>query len=469
MMDPYRRRLHRLVLGSATTAVALPPLRIALAGETIPLTARVGTARLAPAGHPETSIWGFDGTVPGPGIRTRQGSTVRRQFINQLPEPTSVHWHGIRLANNMDGVAGMTQPAVPPGDTFQYEFLVPDAGTFWYHSHNRSWEQVARGLYGPLIIEEAEQAPDVDGEYTLLLDDWRLTDDAQVAGGFGNLHDWSHAGRIGNWITVNGHSSWSEPTLNHGRYRLRLVNASNARVFRIGSRGMATHVMALDGMPLQVPEQHAQFTLAPGQRIDLLADIMAGSGGEAMLTSAERRGTYVLASFPVTGSVRARQLQAPVGLPPNPVPPLGKLADVRRIRLLMQGGAMGRLDGALLNGKMADRREMARAGKVWAFNGMADMPDAPLADIARGETVLLEMINSTAWPHAMHLHGHHFRRVGDNDNKQAPGPLRDTLLVNRNQTVTVAFVADNPGDWLVHCHMLEHAAGGMMTWLRVRS
>ena len=109
-------------------------------------------------------------------------------------------------------------------------------------------------------------------------------------------------------------------------------------------------------------------------------------------------------------------------------------------------------------------REMSGAGKVWAFNGMADMPYAPLVAADRGETVQIDIINDTVWPHAMHLHGHHFRQIASDG---TAGPLRDTLLVDRGETAQIAFVADNPGDWLLHCHMLEHSAGGMMTWLRV--
>jgi FtsP/CotA-like multicopper oxidase with cupredoxin domain len=130
----------------------------------------------------------------------------------------------------------------------------------------------------------------------------------------------------------------------------------------------------------------------------------------------------------------------------------------------MEGGAMGRMSGAMMGGQRMGMREMSGAGKVWAFNGMADMPDAPLVAADRGETVQIDIINDTVWPHAMHLHGHHFRQIASDG---TAGPLRDTLLVDRGETAQIAFVADNPGDWLLHCHMLEHSAGGMMTWLRV--
>ena len=127
---------------------------------------------------------------------------------------------------------------------------------------------------------------------------------------------------------------------------------------------------------------------------------------------------------------------------------------------------MGGMRGAMMGGRMMDMRGLANAGKIWAFNGITDMPEQPLLTASAGETLRLALINDTAWPHAMHLHGHHFRKI---DTTQKQGPLRDTLLVNPRETAEIAFVADNPGDWLLHCHMLEHSPSGMMTWLRVSS
>ncbi|MEX5728640.1 FtsP/CotA-like multicopper oxidase with cupredoxin domain [Rhodovulum iodosum] len=456
-----RRRFHQTLLG--TTAFLCAP-RIGRADTPADLVARAGRARLAPAGYPETEVWAYDGSVPGPTLRVARGARVSRRLVNDLPQASSVHWHGIRIDNVMDGVAGLTQGAVEPGADFLYDFTVPDAGTYWYHPHNRSWEQMARGLYGALIVDEAEGAPDVDIDEVLLLDDWRLTEDAQIAGGFGNMHDWAHAGRIGNWITVNGDGAWSR-TVQHGaRMRLRLVNTANARIFSLEARGLEGWVVALDGMPLETPRPLGQLALAPAQRADLIVDVVAGDGEEAMLVSFERDGGYAIAAFNVDGVARAERLPAAGPLPPNPVAALGSLETARRAELLMEGGAMGGMRGAMMNGRMMDMRDMASAGKVWAFNGMADMPDAPLIQADRGETVRISITNDTAWPHAMHLHGHHFRKVGTDG---TVGPLRDTLLMNRGETADIAFVADNPGDWLLHCHMLEHSAGGMMTWLRV--
>lgn len=460
-MRMTRRQFQHSLLG-ATAAAGLPGLTRAQSAPA--LVAREGTARIAPADYPETKVWGYDGTVPGPVLRVRQGERLSRIFENALPQPTSVHWHGIRIENEMDGVAGMTQAAVAPGETFPYDFAVPDAGTYWYHPHHRTYEQMARGLYGALIVEEAEGAPEVDLDQVLLIDDWRLTDDAQIADGFGNLHDWAHGGRLGNWATVNGDGAWSAEVARHARLRLRLVNAANARIFQLSVRGVTGWVVALDGMPLEAPQPLEQIVLAPAQRADLIVDVTAPEGEEALLVSGESDASYVLAAFQVAGMARTSPLGIPDPLPPNPVPPLGDLDGARRAKLLMEGGAMGGLREAMLGGQVTGMRDMAAQGKVWAFNGMADMSDAPLIDAKLGETVRIAMTNDTAWAHGMHLHGHHFRQIMPDG---GIGPLRDTLLMERGETVEIAFVADNPGNWLLHCHMLEHSAGGMMTWLRV--
>ena len=164
------RQFHTAVLGAAAAA-ALP----GLAGAN---TTPVLRARLAPSEYPKTEIWGYDGTVLGPVLRARKGERMTQSFRNDLPQASSVHWHGIRIENGVDGVAGMTQAPVEPEEEFLYDFALPDAGTYWYHPHNRTYEQMARGLYGALVVEEATGAPEVDLDEVLLLDDWRLTDTA---------------------------------------------------------------------------------------------------------------------------------------------------------------------------------------------------------------------------------------------------------------------------------------------------
>ena len=462
MVDLSRRKFTQGILCTSACVAGLS--RPACADRVRSLVARPGSVRLAPAEYPETAVWGYGGYVPGPVIRVRQGARVVRRFVNELSQGSSVHWHGIRIANSMDGAVGLTQKVVESGETFLYDFAVPDAGTFWYHPHNRSWEQIARGLYGALVVEEAGQRPDVDFDEVLLLDDWRLTADAQIAGDFDSIHDRAHAGRIGNWITVNGSGTWTHVVERGSRMRLRLVNVANARIFSIEALGLRGWVMALDGMPLPVPRPFDRVTLAPAQRADLIVDVIADDGGEAHLVSREGDGGYAVVTFPVNGEARRESLPRPATLPANPVPVLGPLGEARVARLVMEGGAMGSMRSARLNGRAAELGELVGAGKVWALNGTAGIPESPLVKADRGETVRIALVNNTAWPHAMHLHGHHFRQI---DSSGMRGPLRDTVLVNRNETMEIAFVADNPGDWLFHCHMLEHSAGGMSTWLRV--
>ncbi|WP_339106626.1 multicopper oxidase family protein [Roseovarius rhodophyticola] len=174
------------------------------------IRASSGAVQIAPAGYPQTEVWAYNGQVPGATLRFRQGDWLEARLINDLQEDTTLHWHGLRLPNDMDGVPGMTQEAVAPGASFDYRFQMRDAGTFWYHPHQNSVEQISRGLAGVIIVDEDEQ-PDIDGEETLVLQDWRMTEEAQIHPSFGNRHDMSHAGRLGNYISVNGGRTSRDP------------------------------------------------------------------------------------------------------------------------------------------------------------------------------------------------------------------------------------------------------------------
>ena len=461
---------RRRVLGSAAAIAALGSAgrfsRPARADDeaSLVLRARPGAAQLAPSGLPETPIWGYQGRVPGPTIRVPQGERITRRFVNELPQASTVHWHGVRIENAMDGAPEVTQAVVPPGGEFVYDFVAPDAGTFWYHPHERAWEQMARGLHGALIVDEPEP-PLVDRDEVLLIDDWRLTEEAQIhEESFGAIGDWSHGGRTGNWITVNGESAWTRTVSRHERLRLRLVNTANSRIFTLETRGLEGWLVALDGQPLEAVQPAGRLMLGPGERADLVVDVVAPVGEQALVVSREREAAFILCTFAVEGSLRTMPRAAPAPLPPNPVPALGDLSRARAATLRMAGGAMGGLREAMLDGRKMPIRELAARGKVWALNGFAERPREPFVTARQGETVLITMLNDTAWPHGMHLHGHHFRAISSDGSL---GPWRDTLLAGREKTVRIAFVADNPGDWLLHCHMLEHSVSGMLTWFRV--
>src|SRR5438477_1618448 len=206
------RRALILGAGAAGLAEALPLRRSYAepATKEYRIAAKAATVNLTGDGYPDTAVWAYDGKVPGPELRVRQGQPVRITVVNQLGEDTSVHWHGIRLPNAMDGVPGLTQQPIRPGESFAYEFAPPDAGTFWYHPHAHSLEQLGRGLAGALIVEEPEPVA-VDRDLLWMLSDWRLTDDAQISPGFGNTMEAAMSGRVGNTVTLNGAVPGDQP------------------------------------------------------------------------------------------------------------------------------------------------------------------------------------------------------------------------------------------------------------------
>ncbi|WP_204114453.1 multicopper oxidase family protein [Shimia biformata] len=454
-------RLTRRTLLAGLGATTLLP-RMAQAGTGgVTLTAREGRVQVAPSAYPETTVWGFDGQVPGPLLRATQNDRLRCRLVNDLSQPTAIHWHGLRVENAMDGVPGMTQDPVPTGGHFDYDCRLPDAGTFWYHSHNQSAEQVARGLFGPLVIDEPD-APDVDHDLMVVVNDWRMTEDAQIHESFGQMHDLSHGGRIGNYVHID--VTPRPETLNRNqRLRLRFLNPSTDRILQLGVIGLTGWVMALDGMPLETPAPLADFILAPAQRLDAFVDVTAGDGETAMIVQHERDGTFVLDEFPVTGAGTSRPRPAPPALPPNPVIRAVAGPDTRHLRMEMEGGAMGGLREGTYKGRKMSMRDLVSNGQVWTLGGVAGLPDDPWAQLERGETLRVTLVNNTAFPHAMHLHGHHFHEL----RPDGPGPLRDTLLVMPSEERDIAFVADNPGNWLFHCHMLSHQTAGMKTWIKV--
>lgn len=449
------------LVGRAAVRAAEPEPRV--------LSARKGRAALWETDGPLTDIWGYDGRVPGPLLTMQQGETLEVRFKNELEQPSTIHWHGIRIENAYDGVAGLTQPAVEPGGTFDYRIKAPDAGTYWYHPHNRSWEQLARGLYGVLVVEEPGPKA-YDRDVVLAFDDWRLDEARQIdVASLGAMHDWAHAGRLGNVLTVNGQPYPRFPARPGERLRLRVVNTANARILTIRFTGLAPHLVALDGQPI-APEPLADETLviSPSQRADLMVDLPAEA---KTFTIEEASGQpFAACEFVLVGDPVARTTPLPedISLPANPLPMALDMEGALTQDLLMEGGAMGRMSGALLKGEQRGMRELVDAGKVWSFNGIAGSHEDPAAfTVARGRTVRMPIINDTRWPHAIHVHGHHFKVVSRNGAAVAREEWRDTVLADPGERVEIAFVADNPGKWMVHCHMLEHQVAGMMSWFEV--
>ena len=318
---------RELVLGASAYSLGGTLLSgAALADDTairlFELRAAPGKAALRAPPSSITKLWTYNGSVPGPAIRARQHERLRIVVNNGLNEDTTVHWHGLRIPNSMDGVPHLTQVPIGSGDAFRYDFVVPDAGTYWYHPHQRSFEQVGRGLYGALIIEESDP-PRVDRELTWVLDDWRLSKSGAISETFGNRHDAAHNGRVGNAVTVNGRLP-GDVTLRRGeRIRLRLINAANARIFGLEFQGHEPVVIALDGQPVapHAPDGGV-VVLGPGMRADLIIDAAAAGGDRFSVHDRFYTGLeYKLLDLAYDEEqLRQRTPDWPMELPANPLP-----------------------------------------------------------------------------------------------------------------------------------------------------
>jgi FtsP/CotA-like multicopper oxidase with cupredoxin domain len=460
--------------GAIGAAAALPSATRARAAPVREFLLRPAPAVLPVVGkpYPDTPVWSYGARLPGPPIRVRQGEPVRVVLENALDAQTTVHWHGIRLPNAMDGVPGLTQAPVEPGQRFVYEFTPPDAGTFWYHPHVRAFEQVDRGLSGALIVEEAEP-PEVDRDEIWLLDDWRLTREATIREDFGAGHDLSHAGRIGNTVTINGRIRREIPVSGGERIRLRLINACNARGFALSFTGHAPVVIAIDGQPVTPhAPQGGVVTLGAAMRVDLILDLTGEPGARfAVNDSYFSRRPYTLTEL-VYDERRAGRGHVGEDITPLPSNPLIDPDPGTAVRheVALEGGAMGGLRGARLDGEWQDMRTLVRSGLMWALQGVTRRPGdhgTPMIEAPLGSSQVITLRNRSAFPHPMHLHGHHFRVLARNGASTLYAPWQDTVLVMPRESVEIGFVADNPGNWLFHCHVLEHHAAGMSAVVKV--
>ncbi|MDB4221506.1 multicopper oxidase family protein [Amylibacter sp.] len=431
--------MNRRYFLATVSATAILPIPTFAAATPLRLKAEAVTEQILPAGDSATSMLGFNGSMPGPELRVHRGERVSIDVENGLDEGTAVHWHGIRLENQMDGVPMLTQELIEPLNTKTYNFIPPDEGTYWYHSHYISQEQVARGMMGPLIVED-ETPPDIDLDITVLMSDWQVQQDGSLTDEFFDMHTVAHDGYMGNFARA----FLSKDQVKTGdRVRFRLINAATNRIFPVAVSGVSGLVVALDGMALIEPYPMEELTLAPAQRADLIVDI-TGPVEFNMLTS---QGQYRLADLAVSGTNTDRQASPIVPLSPPRLP--APAEPSQHLTLTMMGGAMGGRHGG---------------DNVWSFNNVSDLQSEPFGSFQNGETVRITFANDTSFPHGIHLHGHHFYEV---DEKDALGNLRDTTLVNAGENRDIICVFDNPGRWLLHCHMLSHAFGGMRTWVDV--
>jgi FtsP/CotA-like multicopper oxidase with cupredoxin domain len=400
-----RRRLLQASAGLALAARLRAP---AHAADELDYRLAAGPARVALMGadRSETDVWAYNGLQPGPTLRLAQGQPVHILVDNALGQDTTVHWHGIRLPNAMDGVPGLTQPPIRPGGSFVYEFTPPDAGTFWYHPHANSLEQLGRGLAGALIVEESAPVV-VDRDLVWMLTDWRLTSDGQIAPSFGNGMEAAMSGQIGNVVTLNGAVPGDRPVKAGERLRLRLVNGALARMMALRFEGHRPTIVAIDGQPCDPHEPKGErLLLGPAMRIDVVLDMHGEAGRRYPVIDDFYDGlSYTLTqlAYDAGAPVRPHPLDAPLALPRNPLPE-PDIAHAEHHEIILQGGMMG---GGMMMG-MGGMNGMATPGMddgpAWAINGASMTGDGrkdipPLLTFKRGRSVLLNMRNDTAWWH----------------------------------------------------------------------
>ncbi len=424
-------------------------------------------ARVRLGSGPEFTAWTYNGQVPGPEIRVKEGETIRVVLKNFLPEGTTIHWHGVPVPNAMDGVPEVTQRPVMPGQTYVYEFEAKPAGSYIYHSHFHY--QLDQGLYGPLIIESARSQESYDREYTLVLEDWVMRDGGGTAptprrpSGMGMMMG-GRGGRIQglspgsgpllepiyDGYAVNGRIYPDIPPLivkKGDRVKLRIVNPSSATIYDLSLAGHPLTVTHMDANPVQ-PLETDVLRIGMGERVDV--EFFANHPGDWLLAARETGFGEGMLRVPVRYQGVSRK---------EPVPPLFH----RRLRFASYW------DFRALHPAERKARDVERSylqvlsggmhSPFWTINGQV-YPRAERLLVRRGETVRIQYGNRSMMPHPMHLHGHFFKIV----NPALPRNQwisKDTVIVNPMERVDIEFLADNPGNWFHHCHNLYHMEAGM--------
>ena len=393
--------------------------------------------------------WAYNGQVPGPEIRVTEGQRLRVTLENRLPEPTTIHWHGLPVPTEMDGVPDVSQKPVRPGETFTYEFDVPASGTFFYHSHVGL--QLDRGLSGPLIVKPRDDgaAPGEDREQVLVFDDW-LKSAPQPGGSGGSMM--GGGGPIYDGYLLNGRagSAATPVTITRGeRLRLRIINASSATTFRVGITGHRLRVTHADGQPI-APVDADTIVLGMGERYDATVTGADLGAWQLVAGTVDSPVPGVVAPFLYPGY---QSLRAPLAVWPaalragrtlgyedvQPESGLRALPFPARSLPLVLSGGMGMM-----------------GGDAWMINGER-YPNASPLRVREGEWIRLEMQNRSMVRHPMHLHGHFFRLV----NTRGLSSLKDTVLVDPMERRDVVFQADHRGRWMFHCHHAYHMEAGM--------
>ncbi len=394
-----------------------------------------------------------------PVLRMKKGAAFAARLVNVIDEPTTIHWHGIRVPNKMDGVPFLVQPYVYTGDQFDYAFTPPDAGTFWYHPHCNTLIQMGHGLTGVIVVENPSD-PEFDAEVVLNLRDWRLGGDGQFIEQY-RPRDAARTGTFGTVRTANWIEQPQYDAPSGGLVRLRVAITDVTRIYSFRVQGADATVIAIDGNPLPKPFPLDLIQLGPGQRLELAIRMPDKEG--ALVSLEDIRGTKsaVLATLRSSGASLRRDARDLAPLEANPIEHVD-VASAQHIRLALSATA---------ENVAADSICGSLGYSFWAINKVpwpGDTPDptAPLAELKLGKSYVIDMENLTPHAHPIHLHGMSFT-VLSSSKRQVQPLISDTYLIQADEKVQLGFVADNPGDWLLHCHIIEHQKTGMTSYLRV--
>ena len=385
--------------------------------------------------------WSYNGQTPGPTIEARRGETLVVRLTNRLSEPTTIHWHGLRLEPAMDGTQAV-QRSIEPGETFEYRFALPDAGTFWYHPHANETVQLERGLYGALVVRGGDD-PLVDAERVMAFDDVTLDRRGRLARPGGWLE--RHNGRQGRVGLLNGRVQPSFEMAAGQIERWRLLNASSARYVRFSVGGAPFRIIGTDGGLIEAPVEATDVLLAPADRVDILVGPFE-EGRVLDLQSLEYnrglglKGTAMPFGSVIVGPVRPSVAAVPERLRTiDPIAP----ADTPATRDVRLGGRLSFRRGVdfMVNGEPHHHGQPVRVGELQVWN----------------------VINETPIDHPFHLHGFFFQVLEVNGVAPAFRSWEDTVNVPPKSTARIAWMPDDrPGPWMAHCHILEHHAAGMM-------
>ena len=417
----------------------------------ITLTARVSPIEIVSGVR--TDAWTYNGGLPGPLIRATRGDRVIVHFSNDLPESTTVHWHGVQVPIEMDGVPGASQPPVQPGGTFTYDFIVPDAGLFWYHPHVMSAAQVGFGLYGPLLVSDPDDPVKVSDELVLVLSDIATEDNGKLhpadSGGLvGAL-----LGREGNHVLVNGRVRPTLTVRDGALQRWRVVNAAKSRYFELVlGDGQPFELIGVDGGLMEYSQKRWTIVLGPGERADVLVAPRLNGQPVTLISNPFNRGF---------GSVEYRSAEDLIVFEPAnlaPVPPAELPKMTRDIPAMSAAGATP------VSIDLVMTKENGIAG--FALEGAPLGKDGSVR-AALGETQLWTISNKAIWAHPIHLHGFFFQEVDAKGVPVSPRAWKDTIHVAVDATKRFLVKFDRPGSWMYHCHILDHAEAGLMSTVDV--